>query len=71
MELVIEEPLVTVFGVFRESDPVADGQRDFLSLEHSELPCLVEWQLLFVAGLSDDDNSTGHLLDDLPMIRPP
>jgi hypothetical protein len=25
--------------------------------EHTELPCLVEWQLLLDAVLSDDDNS--------------
>src|SRR5271165_2303086 len=42
-ELVFEELLPAVFDVFRESDPVADGQSDLLSLEHTELPCLVEW----------------------------
>src|SRR5271154_1401962 len=33
-ELVIEELLPAMFEVFRESDPVADCQRDLLSLEH-------------------------------------
>src|ERR1700676_3890578 len=47
--LVIEELLPAVFEVFRESDPVADCQRDLLSLEHTEFPCLVEWQLLLDA----------------------
>src|SRR3984893_11221463 len=56
-ELVIEELLPAVFDVFRESDPVADCQRDLLSLEHTELPCLVERQLLLGAVLSDDDSS--------------
>ena len=56
-ELVIEEPLPAVFDVFRESDPVADCQRDLLSLEQTELPCLVEWQLLLDAVISDDDSS--------------
>jgi hypothetical protein len=56
-ELVIEELLTAVFDVSRESDPVADCQRDLLSLEHTELPCLVEWQLLLDAILSDDDNT--------------
>jgi hypothetical protein len=55
-ELVIEELLPAVFDVFRESDPVADGQRDLLPLEHTEFPCLVEWQLLLDAVLSDDDS---------------
>ena len=55
-ELVIEEFLPAVFDVFRESNPVADCQRDLLSLEHAELLCLVEWQLLFDAVLSDDDS---------------
>ena len=50
-ELVIEELLPAVFDVFRESDPVADCQRDLLSLEHTEPPCLVEWQLLLDAIL--------------------
>src|SRR5260370_20877529 len=49
-ELVIEELLPAVFDVFRESDPVADCLRDLLSLEHTELPCLVEWQLLLDTG---------------------
>jgi hypothetical protein len=35
-KLVIEEPLPAVFDVFRKSDPVADCQRDLLSLEHTE-----------------------------------
>src|SRR5271165_5112185 len=56
-ELVIEKLLPAVFDVFRESDPVADCQRDLLSLEHAELLCLVEWQLLLDAVLSDDDSS--------------
>ena len=56
-ELVIEELLPAVFEVFRESDPVADSQRDLLSLEHTEFSCLVEWQLLLDAVLSDDDSS--------------
>ena len=56
-KLVIEELLPAVFDVFRESDPVADCQRDLLSLEHTELSCLVEWQLLLDAVLSDDDSS--------------
>jgi hypothetical protein len=56
-ELVIGELLPAVFHVFRESDPVADCQRDVLSLEHTELSCLVEWQLLFDAILSDKDSS--------------
>jgi hypothetical protein len=56
-ELVIDELLPAVFDDFRESDPVADCQRDLLSLEHAELPCVVEWQLLLDAVLSDDDNS--------------
>jgi hypothetical protein len=56
-ELVIEELLLAVFDVFRESDPVAHGQRDLLSLEHTEFPCLVEWQLLLDAVLSDDYRS--------------
>jgi hypothetical protein len=56
-ELVIEELLPAVFDVFRESDPVADCQRDLLSLEHTELPCLVGWQLYLDAVLSDDDDS--------------
>ena len=56
-ELVIEELLPAVFDVFRESDPVADCQRDLLSLEHAELPCLVEWQLLLETVLSEDDSS--------------
>jgi hypothetical protein len=56
-ELVIGELLPAVFHVFRESDPVADCQRDVLSLEHTELLCLVEWQLLFDAILSDKDSS--------------
>jgi hypothetical protein len=55
-ELIIEELLPAVFDVFRESDPVADSQRDLLSLEHTELPCLVEWQLLLDAVLSDNDS---------------
>jgi hypothetical protein len=41
-ELVIEELLPAVFDVFRESDPVADSQRDLLSLEQTEFSCLVE-----------------------------
>jgi hypothetical protein len=49
-----------MFHVFRESDPVADCQRDLLSLEHTELPGLVEWQLLLDAVLSDDDSSLGE-----------
>jgi len=56
-ELVIEELLTAVFDVFRESDPVADCQRDLLSLSHTELSRLVEWQLLFDAVVSDDDSS--------------
>jgi len=56
-ELVIEELLTAVFDVFSESDPVADLELDLLSLEHTELPCLVEWQLLLNAVLSDDDSS--------------
>jgi hypothetical protein len=49
-ELVIEDLLPAVFDVFRESDAVADCQRDLLSLEHTEFPCLVEWQLLLGDG---------------------
>jgi hypothetical protein len=56
-EFVIEELLPAVFDVFRESDPVADSQRDLLSLEHTEFPCLVEWQLLLDAVFSDNDSS--------------
>jgi hypothetical protein len=56
-ELVIEELLPPVFDVFRESDPVAYCQRDLLSLEHTEFPCLVEWQLLLDAIRSDNDSS--------------
>jgi hypothetical protein len=56
-ELVIEELLPVVFDVFRESDPVADGQRDLLSLEHAEFSCLVEWQLLLDAVFSNNDSS--------------
>ena len=66
MLIHIEELLPAVFDIFRESDPVADCQRDLLSLEHTELPSLTEWQLLVVAVLSDDCSSLGHLLDDLP-----
>jgi hypothetical protein len=40
-ELVIEELLPPVLDVSPESDPVADSQRDLLSLEHTEFPCLV------------------------------
>ena len=57
-ELVIEELLTAVFDVFRESDPVADSQRDLLSLEHTEFPCLVDWQLLLDAVSSDNDSSS-------------
>jgi hypothetical protein len=46
-----------VFDVFRESDPVAHGQRDLLPLGDTEFPCLVEWQLLLGAVFSDDDSS--------------
>jgi hypothetical protein len=46
-----------MLDVLRESDPVADSQRDLLSLEHTEFPCLVEWQLPLDAVLSDDDSS--------------
>jgi hypothetical protein len=56
-ELVIEELLPAVFEVFRESDPVADCQRDLLSLEHTEFPCLIEWQMLLDAVFSDNDSS--------------
>jgi hypothetical protein len=42
-QLVVEELVPAVFDVFRESDPVADWQRDLLPLEHAELPCLVKW----------------------------
>src|ERR1700720_3211962 len=66
-ELVIEELLPAVFDVFRESDPVADCQRDLLSLEHAELPCLVEWQLLLDAVLSEDDSSL-LLAKDFPLF---
>jgi hypothetical protein len=45
-ELVIEELLSAVLDVFRESDPVADGQRDLLLLEHTGFTCLLEWKLL-------------------------
>jgi Transposase IS66 family len=55
-ELVVEELLPAVFDVFRESDPVADCDADLLWLEHTELPCLVKWQLLLDAVLSDDDS---------------
>ncbi len=40
-----------------EPDPVADRQRDPLPLEHTELPCLVKWQLLLDAAVTDDDSS--------------
>src|ERR1700732_861537 len=53
-ELVIEELLPAVFDVFRESDPVADCQRDLLSLKHTELLRLIERQLLIRAVLSAD-----------------
>src|ERR1700738_2252894 len=56
-ELVIEKLLPAVFDVFRQSDPVADSQRDLLSLEHTKFSCLVEWQLLLDAILSDNDSS--------------
>jgi hypothetical protein len=56
-ELVIEELLPAVLDIFRESDPVADSKRDLVSLEHTELPCLVEWQLLLDAVFSDNDGS--------------
>jgi len=56
-ELVIEKLLPAVFDVFRASDPVADGQRDLLSLEDTEFPCLVAWQLLLGAFLSNNDSS--------------
>jgi hypothetical protein len=56
-ELGIEELLPTVFNVFRESDPVADCQRDLLSLEQTEFPCLLERQLLLDAVLAHDDRS--------------
>jgi len=56
-QLVIEELLPAVFDIFRESDPVADGQCDLLSLEYTESPSLVEWQLLLDAVLSDADGS--------------
>jgi hypothetical protein len=56
-ELVVEELLPAVFDVFRESDPVADSQRDLLLLENTEFPCLVEWQLLLDAVFSDNDSS--------------
>jgi hypothetical protein len=46
-----------VFNVFRESDPVADCQRDLLSPEQTEFPCLVERQLLLDAVFSDNDSS--------------
>jgi hypothetical protein len=32
-------------------------QRDLLSLEQTELSCLVEWQVLLDAILTDDDSS--------------
>src|SRR5271165_178013 len=66
-QLVIEELLPVVSDVFRESDPVADSKRGLLSLEHTELPCLVEWQLLFDAFLSDDDSFL-HLAKDFPLF---
>ena len=56
-QLVVEELLPAMFDVFRESDPVADCQRDLLSLSHTELSRLVEWQLLFDAVVFDDDSS--------------
>jgi hypothetical protein len=56
-ELVIEELLAAAFDVFRESDPAADSQRYLLSLEHTELPCLVEWQLFLDAAVTHDDSS--------------
>src|ERR1700720_1622258 len=56
-ELVIDELLPAVFDVFGESDPVADCQRDLLSLEQTEFSCLVEWQVLLDAILSDNDSS--------------
>jgi hypothetical protein len=56
-ELVIEELLPAVRDVFCESDSVADCQRDLVSLEHTELSCLFEWQLLLDAVFSDNDGS--------------
>ena len=41
-EFVIKELLSPLFDVLRESDPVADCDADLLSLEHTELPCLVD-----------------------------
>jgi hypothetical protein len=55
--LVIEELLPAAFDVFRDSDPVADSQRDLLSLEHTEFPCLVEWQLPLDAVFADNDSA--------------
>ena len=46
-----------MFDVFREWDPVADRQRDLLSLGHTKFPCLVEWQLLLDALFSYNDSS--------------
>ena len=67
---LLREVLTAVFDVFRESDPVADGQRDLLSLEHTEFSCLVEWQLLLDAVFSDNDSS---LLPakDVPLLTAP
>ena len=56
-QLIVEELVPAVFDIFRESDPVADRERDLLPLKHAKIPCLFEWQLLLDAILSDDNSS--------------
>src|SRR5208282_4666025 len=56
-QLVIQELLPAVFDVFSEPNPVANRNVDLLPFENVEVPCLVEWQLLIDAALSDDDSS--------------
>jgi hypothetical protein len=60
-KLVIEELAPAEFDVFRESDLLANCQRDLLSFEHTEFPCLVEWHLLLGAVFSDNDNNSSLL----------
>jgi hypothetical protein len=38
-KLVVQELLPAMFDVFRESDPVAQRERDLLLLEHAKLNC--------------------------------
>ena len=64
-ELVIEELLPAVFDVFRESDPVADSQRDFLCSNTLNFPV---WSVAIASRrhLSDDDSS--RLPQDFPLF---